>query len=74
MSIQARYGGECPECGERWQPGDLIRSERTAPGNRNIWQHAACPADAIDAVVRSACGTCWLERSVTGACGCDDDD
>ena len=26
MSIPARYSGVCPECGERWQPGDLIRS------------------------------------------------
>ena len=22
MSIQARYSGVCPDCGERWQPGD----------------------------------------------------
>ena len=28
MTIPARYSGLCIECGERWQPGDLIRSDQ----------------------------------------------
>ena len=31
MSIPARYSGLCIECGERWQPGDLIRSVVVGP-------------------------------------------
>ena len=27
MTLMARYSGTCPDCGGRWQPGDLIRSE-----------------------------------------------
>ena len=43
MSIQARYSGVCPECGERWRPGDLIRSDFKVPGRYPIWTHAVCP-------------------------------
>ena len=25
MTIPARFSGVCPECGERWQPGDADR-------------------------------------------------
>ena len=41
MTIQARYSGVCVECGERWQPGDLIRSDAHYPGGLPIWAHAA---------------------------------
>ena len=43
MSIPARYSGYCPECGERWQPGDLIRSDDRDPDGLPIWAHAVCP-------------------------------
>ena len=43
MSIQARWSGTCPECGERWQPGDLIRSDDRDPDGPPIWTHAVCP-------------------------------
>ena len=72
MSIRARYSGVCPECGERWQPGDLIRAEaRTgSPGADDIWQHAACPAipDATKARTGEvSCPTCFLIHP-EGAC------
>ena len=31
VGIPAHYSGVCPDCGERWQPGDLIRSEQALP-------------------------------------------
>ena len=44
MSIQARYSGYCLECGERWQPGDLIRYGGTDGFHAHpVWQHAQCP-------------------------------
>lgn len=76
MTIQARYSGTCPECGGRWQPGDLIRSERTAPGNLNVavWQHVVCPdvADGDPTALRrgeKVCENCWLIHP-EGACDC----
>ena len=47
MTIQARFSGWCPECGERWQPGDLIRSDDRDPGGLPIWTHAACPTPYV---------------------------
>ena len=70
MSIPARYSGVCPECGERWQPGDLIRSVDRAVDGRPIWTHAVCPDVPDAAAVRSgevACPDCWLIHP-EGAC------
>ena len=58
MTIQARYSGVCPECGERWQPGDLIRAD-----GDGAWKHAVCPDDKLAASIRPgevACQDCWL--------------
>ena len=63
MTIQARYSGVCPECGERWQPGDLIRSDEREAGGLPIWTHAACPTP-YDALAvnpgEKVCPDCWL--------------
>lgn len=69
MSVMARYSGTCGECGGRWEPGDLIRSEAYEPGTLPTWQHAVCPDDATwpDGPYPMACGTCWLVHPV-GAC------
>ena len=73
MSIPARYSGLCIECGERWQPGDLIRSDFKVPGRYPIWTHAVCPDAAIDALMAPArtgeisCPTCFLIHP-EGAC------
>lgn len=65
MSIQARYSGICPECGGRWQPGDLIRSKH---GGRNdglpIWQHVSCPDVPSDYEHHQpVCDRCWLSHA-----------
>ena len=64
MSIQARYSGTCPDCGERWQPGDLIRvvPDDQRPG---VWRHAVCPDPLTD--TNPVCQTCWLTHP-EGAC------
>lgn len=68
MTIMARYSGTCPECGERWQPGDLIRSEGEIDPIRRltVWQHAHCP-DTTSARNQPVCPTCWLTHPI-GAC------
>lgn len=68
MTIMARFSGTCPECGNRWQPGDLIRSEQPEPGELPLWQHAVCPdtqQDIDDA--RTPCARCFLIHP-EGAC------
>ena len=65
MTLMARYSGTCPECGERWQPGDLIRSEETPSGSPVQWQHATCPDSAASDYEHHApvCETCWLSHA-----------
>ena len=64
MSIQARWPGTCPECGERWQPGDLIRSGDCAEDGRpTAWVHDVCPDVPDPDSLRpgeTVCQTCWL--------------
>lgn len=57
MTIQARYSGMCPECGDAWKPGDLIRADED-----RAWKHAVCP-DAVPASIHPVCTTCWLEHA-----------
>ena len=71
LHIEASYSGLCPECGEFWQPGDLIRRE----GNERLWEdlrwrHVVCP-EAIEKPEGAVCEHCFLRRSLTGECGCD---
>ena len=71
MTIMARYSGVCIECGERWQPGDLIRAgDCTEDGRPTAWMHAACPLMLDPAVLRpgeTVCTDCWLVHP-EGAC------
>lgn len=58
MTLMARYSSICSECGGRWQPGDLIRSDG------GVLRHAHCPDD-YDQMVglrpgETVCTTCWL--------------
>lgn len=62
----ARFSGTCPDCGGRWQPGSLIRSETTE--GPAVWQHATCPDDTGDLTpTHAVCTTCWLDHP-DGAC------
>ena len=63
MSVQARWSGTCSECGERWQPGDLIRAEGSEANGLPIWTHAVCPLVLDPSVLRpgeTVCTDCWL--------------
>ena len=63
MTIQARYSGVCPECDERWQPGDLIRADEDRQ-----WKHVVCP-DAPLEREHPVCQTCWLTHpEAEGVC------
>ena len=70
MSIMARYSGICPECGGRWQPGDMIHATYTDEYGTSAWQHASCPDDPGVSLRRgeSVCPSCWLT-----SCDCEDD-
>ena len=71
MSIPARYSGLCIECGERWQPGDLIRSDQLNDVGMALWTHAACPtpADPLPSARTGevSCPACFLIHP-EGAC------
>jgi len=64
MTLMARYSGICPDCGGRWQPGDLIRADED-----QAWKHATCPDAEPDALIaqHAVCQTCWLTHP-EGAC------
>ena len=48
MTIMARYSGVCPECGERWQPGDLIRAcANPTESGAACWHHTVCPSPEL---------------------------
>ena len=67
MSIRARYSGVCPDCDEKWQPGDLIRSRPVGAEHRETWYHAHCPDPTTDHLIGKPCDTCWLIHP-EGAC------
>ena len=63
MTIPARYSGMCPDCGERWQPGDLIRTDQLNDVGLALWTHATCPDVPDISAVRPGeviCTDCWL--------------
>ena len=62
--IEARYPGTCPECGGRWQPGDLIRAEEMRLDSGVYWVHAACPDIPSDYEHHQpVCDRCWLSHA-----------
>lgn len=70
MTIPARYSGVCPDCGERWQPGDPIRFALNPRSEHPWWRHAVCPIVLDAADLRPgevACPDCWLVHPA-GAC------
>jgi hypothetical protein len=56
------YAGTCDECDEHYTPGTPIRRV----GQQ--WVHEKCPE--IPGLQGDICGTCFQERSTSGACGC----
>ena len=63
---EARHYGRCKLCDGPINPGDPITS--TLAG----WVHAeACPDDA-EPLTGAVCPKCFLTRSLSGECGCDE--
>lgn len=66
MTFAAKFPGKCSACGDWFAEG--VTLTRDAQGYR----HADCnDADDPSPVTREVCRRCWLEKSVTGECGCD---
>jgi len=64
----AQFFGRCANCDEGIVPPEMIRA--TGDG----YVHDICN-DPLgdDEPCREICRTCWLEKSVSGACGCEED-
>ena len=68
MSIfEARFHSECPSCGWRIKPGDMARYNA-----HDDVVHVACPEDEGLRAVGEICGRCFIEKSASGVCGCDE--
>ena len=64
--FEARYPGECPACG--WA---IMRGQECRYDEHDEVVHLACPDAEPLRVVGEVCGACFMEKSTTGACGCD---
>lgn len=69
MTIRARYSGLCPECGGRWETGDIIcgadnglpYEQRRRP---TVWRHVSCPDAPSDYEHHApVCDRCWLSHA-----------
>ena len=65
-TFEARWATDCFECGWRITPGTLARYNA-----HDDVVHAVCPDPEPLRAVGEVCGKCFLEKSVTGECGCD---
>lgn len=64
--IEAQLTSRCDDCGGMIQPGQMIASH-----SDGWWRHLVCPPGRLD-LVRQVCPVCFTERSVTGACMCEE--
>lgn len=62
MTFTARYPGRCPGCGERIEPGDMVKRE-----DLDV-VHADCDDVLPDLAPKPVCSVCFVERP----CECDD--
>ena len=67
MAFEARYHSDCDECGWRIKPGDLVAYRAGA----TEVSHFVCPEDVGLRAAGEVCGRCFMEKSVSGECGCD---
>lgn len=70
MSIPftARYHGKCVTCGDPIRPGDRVHF----PEDGTSLEHVECDAaTAPETLTGDVCPKCWLTRSLSGECGCD---
>ena len=69
MTFAAQFPGKCSSCGEWFPEGMPIKQDHAGRG----YKHDDC-ADSetspLPNVAREVCSRCWLEKSITGECGC----
>lgn len=58
--IEAQRSSACEGCEFGIRPGQKIQ-----PTEEGGWEHVVCPKQ------RPVCDTCFMEKSVSGACGCE---
>lgn len=65
MAFGAKYKSLCSSCDSMIEPGELVeyRDDEVV--------HVSCP-DVVQLVAGEVCGKCFMEKSVTGECGCDE--
>ena len=68
MTFAAQHPGKCSACGDLFPEGTRIRRDETRG-----YRHADCDTDdsVTPTVAREVCDRCWLEKSITGECGCE---
>ena len=69
LMLIAKWQTGCVGCDRRIEPGEEM--ERAGTG----WVHVECDPGFSDAyqhqaIVGPVCPKCWLERSLSGECGC----
>lgn len=68
MSFAAQFPGKCALCGEWFSEGTQIERDPDGRGYR----HTDCDNDDPQpSIAREVCDRCWLEKSLSGECGCE---
>jgi len=61
MAFEAKYRSECTNCSEYVEVGDWVQFEG------NHVEHVECEPEPAQT---ATCGECFMQVSVSGACGC----
>ena len=64
MTFTARYAGKCADCGELFPAGTPLQRHHVT----GEYSHEVC--EPPEQPKREVCPGCWLDRSITGECGC----
>lgn len=71
MSWLAKFPGLCPGCGHGIELGQWI--DRANGVGVEVYVHEGCSVPLRpEPKVGEVCGRCFMERSLTGECGCDE--
>lgn len=62
----ANYPGTCAACFEDFPAGTLVHYTEAG----GYLAHVECPV-VVETAPREVCSSCFMERSVSGACGCE---
>lgn len=65
MAFEAKYHGTCGSCQEKITPGQQVKYVDEALVHDDC--EAEAPREKATGVV---CTTCFMEKSLSGACGC----